>query len=114
MTVDLLDFFCQKTNNIIQYVYNLFIFVFYKAPTIEEMFKLLLLVTLVHSAVSGQHLTHEVGLHAGSAIIQGDYQINYDLNSITRVSGMSVSLTHTMHFLTRTFVGMRITFCGIT
>lgn len=64
----------------------------------RKCLKLLLLVTLVHNAVSGQHFTHEIGLHAGSAIIQSDYQTNYDLNSITRVSGMSVSLTHTMHF----------------
>ena len=52
------------------YLYLFFI----NPPQLRKCFTLLLLVTLVHSAVSGQHLTHEVGLHAGSAIIQGDYQ----------------------------------------
>ena len=97
-------------------MFTIYLYLFLsKVPLqLRKCLKLLLLVTLVHNAVSGQHFTHEIGLHAGSAIIQSDYQTNYDLSSITRVSGMSVSLTHTMHFLTRTFVGMRIIFCGIT
>ena len=67
----------------------------------RKYFVSILLLTLVQSAISSQHLTHEIGLHAGSAMVQGDYQNNYDLNSITRVSGISVSLTHTVHFFNR-------------
>lgn len=67
----------------------------------RKILTLLIFVVFLSTTVKSQHFTHDFGIHAGTATIQTDYGVRDNYLSSYGNSGLSFSLTHTLHFFNR-------------